>query len=141
MRRCPFAEAGPGQAGIVVRATSCAGVSIGQSPAQPTVVSQIGINLVPPDGTGNINNYTVIYVTNNQALAGYFQIAGLPAIFDPQLTYEYSPPKQATTRVNSMSQPAMSSRLIFYSVLRPIRHPIRNRASWRTAGSPVTPAR
>ena len=86
-----IAEAGPGQAGIVVRATSCAGVSIGQSPAQPTVVSQIGINLVPPDGTGNINNYTVIYVTNNQALAGYFQISGLPAIFDPQLTYEYTP--------------------------------------------------
>jgi len=85
-----IAGAGPGQAGIVVRATSCEGVSIGQSPAQPTVVSQIGINLVAPDGTGNINNYTVIYVTNNQVLATYFQIAGLPAVFDPQLTYEYT---------------------------------------------------
>jgi hypothetical protein len=86
-----IAGAGPRQAGIVVRATSCEGVSIGQSPAQPTVVSQIGINLVPPDGTGDINKYTVIYVTNNQALADYFQIAGLPAVFDPQLTYQYTP--------------------------------------------------
>jgi hypothetical protein len=86
-----IAGAAMGQAAIVVRATSCDGVSIGQSPAQPTVLSQIGINLVAPDGTGNINNYTVIYVTNNQVLATYFQIAGLPAIFDPELTYEYTP--------------------------------------------------
>ena len=90
-----IAGAGPGQAGIVVRATSCEGVSIGQSPAQPTVVSQIGINLVAPDGTGDINNYTAIYVTNNPALADYFQIAGLPAVFDPQLTYEYTPVEAA----------------------------------------------
>ena len=46
--------------------------------------------MVAPDGTGDINNYTVIYVTNNLALAEYFQIAGLPAVFDPQLTYEYT---------------------------------------------------
>jgi hypothetical protein len=83
--------AAKGQAAIVVRATSCQGVSVGRSPAQPTELSQIGINLVAPDGTGDINNYTVIYVTNNLALAEYFQIAGLPAIFDPQLTYEYTP--------------------------------------------------
>jgi len=85
------AGAGPGQAGIVVRATSCDAVSIGQSPAQPTVVSQIGINLDAPDGTGDINNYTLIYVTNNPALAAYLQIGGLPAVFDPELTYEYTP--------------------------------------------------
>ena len=86
-----IAGAAMGQAAIVVRATSCQGVSVGQSRAQPTELSQIGINLVAPDGTGDINNYTVIYVTNNQALADHFQAAGLPAVFDPQLTYEYTP--------------------------------------------------
>lgn len=86
-----IAGAATGQAAIVVRATSCQGVAIGHSPAQPTELSQIGINLVAPDGTGDINNYTLIYVTNNRALAYYFQIAGLPAIFDPQLTYQYTP--------------------------------------------------
>src|SRR4051812_46867725 len=40
-----IAGAAAGQAGIVVRATSCQGVSVGQSPARPTEVSQIGINL------------------------------------------------------------------------------------------------
>jgi hypothetical protein len=85
-----IAGAAMGQAAIVVRATSCQGVAIGQSAAQPTEISQIGINLVAPDGTGDINNYTVIYVTNNQALAGYFQAVGLPAVLDPK-TYQYTP--------------------------------------------------
>jgi len=86
-----IAGATNGEAAIVVRATSCEEVSVDQSAAQPTELSQIGINLVAPDGTGDINNYTVIYVTNNQTLARRFQFAGLPAIFDPQLTYEYTP--------------------------------------------------
>ena len=44
-----------------------------------------------PDGTGDINNYTVIYVTSNQAVAEHFQTAGLAAVFDPKLAYEYTP--------------------------------------------------
>jgi hypothetical protein len=92
-----IAGAAMGQAAIVVRATSCQGVAIGQSAAQPTELSQIGINLVAPDGTGDINNYTVIYVTNNRALAENFQAAGLPAVFDPVLAYEYTPDLMGTS--------------------------------------------
>jgi hypothetical protein len=90
-----IAGAATGQAAIVVRATSCESVAIGQSPGRPTEVSQIGINLVPPDGTGDINNYILVYVTNNELLAEYFQFAGLPTVFDPQLTYEYTPGEAA----------------------------------------------
>jgi hypothetical protein len=92
-----IAGAAMGQAAIVVRATSCQGVAIGQSAAQPTEISQIGINLVAPDGTGDINNYTVIYVTNNQALVELFRAAGFPAVFDPELTYEYTPGPMETS--------------------------------------------
>jgi hypothetical protein len=67
-----IAGATNGQAAIVVRATSCEDVGVDQAPAQATQLSQIGINLVPPDGTGDINNYTVIYVTNNEVLAHKF---------------------------------------------------------------------
>jgi hypothetical protein len=45
---------------------------------------------MPAASSGDINNYTLIYVTNNQALGKRFQIAGLPAVVDPQLTYEYT---------------------------------------------------
>jgi len=92
-----IAGAEMGQASIVVRATSCQGVSIGQSAAKPTEISQIGINLVAPDGTGDINNYTVIYVTNNQLLAEHLQVAGWPAVFDPQFAYEYTPGPMETS--------------------------------------------
>jgi hypothetical protein len=85
-----IAGSADGQAAIVVRATSCEAVRVDHSPAESTELSQIGINLVAPDGTGDINNYTVIYVTNNEDLARRFQIAGLPAVFNPQLTYEYT---------------------------------------------------
>src|ERR1700689_1852921 len=36
----------PGQAPIVVRITNCAGVQVNRSPAVPTIISQIGINVV-----------------------------------------------------------------------------------------------
>ena len=70
-------------AAIVVRATSCAAVRVDGGAPAATNISQIGVEIVAPDGTGDINNYTVIYVTNDQALAEYLQIAGLPAVFDP----------------------------------------------------------
>jgi hypothetical protein len=92
-----IAGAAGGQAAIVVRATSCDSVSVDGQPGQPTALSQIGVNLVAPDGTGDINNYTVIYVTNSKALAIRFQIFGLPAIFDPLLSYEFTPNQDGTS--------------------------------------------
>jgi hypothetical protein len=77
-------------AAIVVRATRCAGAQVSGGPGVPTIISQIGIEVVPPDGTGDINNYTLIYVTDNAQLALAFRFVGLPVIFDPSLTYEFT---------------------------------------------------
>jgi hypothetical protein len=77
-------------AGIVVRATSCSGVKVNGGLSIPTVISQIGIEIVPPDGTGDINNFTLVYVTDNPQLALAFNGVGLPALFDPALTYEFT---------------------------------------------------
>jgi hypothetical protein len=77
-------------AAIVVRATNCGGVQVNGARSIPTVISQIGIEIVAPDGTGDINNYTLVYLTNNAQLAFAFNVVGLPAIFDPTLTYEFT---------------------------------------------------
>jgi hypothetical protein len=77
-------------AAIVVRATSCASAQVNGGVGVPTIISQIGIEIVPPDGTGDINNYTLIYVTDNAQLALAFRLVGLPAIFDPTITYEFT---------------------------------------------------
>jgi hypothetical protein len=81
-----------GVANIVIRATSCASAAVNGHSARPTNLSQIGVNIVAPDGTGDINNYTLVYVSNNPLLVESFAAAGLPARFDPQLTYEYIAP-------------------------------------------------
>ena len=79
-----------GQATIVIRASTCEGASVNGSKPVPTILSHIGIGVVSPDGSGTINNYTLVYLTNNPLLAESFQHAGMPAIFDPSLAYEYS---------------------------------------------------
>jgi len=76
--------------GIVVRATSCASVKVNGGRAVPTTISQIGVEIVPPDGTGDINNYTLIYVSNNPDLVLALRLAGVPALLDPTLTYEFT---------------------------------------------------
>jgi hypothetical protein len=63
------ANFGPGVAGLVARAARCEAISVGGSPAERGTVSQIGINLVSPDGTGDINNYALLYVTDSHRLA------------------------------------------------------------------------
>jgi hypothetical protein len=73
-----------------VRTTSCAGVRVNGGKATPTNISQIGVELVPPDGTGDINNYTLIYVSNNPDLVQAFHMAGVPAVLDPSLTYQFT---------------------------------------------------
>lgn len=77
-------------AAIVVRATSCAGAQVDGGSIVPTIISQIGIEIVPPDGTGDINNYTLTYVTDNAQLALAFHRVGLPVIFHPTITYEFT---------------------------------------------------
>ena len=83
-------NAASGQAPIVVRITNCGSVQVNSGSSQPTTISQIGINIASPDGTGSINNYMALYVTNNQQLVAAFQNAGIPATFDPLISYEYT---------------------------------------------------
>jgi hypothetical protein len=80
----------PGQAPIVVRMTNCGSVQVNGGSSQPTTISQVGINVVSPDGTGTINNYMALYVTNNPQLVAAFQSAGIPATLDPLISYEYT---------------------------------------------------
>jgi hypothetical protein len=82
--------AASGTAQIVVRMTRCDGIQVKGTPWEPTTISQIGINIVSPDGTGTINNYVIVYVSNNPFLVRALQRAGAPAQFDPAITYQYT---------------------------------------------------
>lgn len=79
-----------GTAAIVIRMTHCDGIQVAGTPALPTTISQIGINIVSPDGTGTINNYVIVYVSNNPFLVRALQLSGAPAAYDPSITYQYT---------------------------------------------------
>ena len=86
-----IAGAATGTAAIVVRVTHCASLQVHGTPPIPTNLSQIGINLVSPDGTGDINNYTLVYASNNPFLVAAFILSGLPARYDPDMSYDFTP--------------------------------------------------
>ncbi len=78
-------------ASLVVRAAQCEGVKVDNERPEPGSLTQIGITIVSPNGSGDINNYTVAYVTDSRRLAQRLQRFGLPAYVDEDLVYETAP--------------------------------------------------
>jgi hypothetical protein len=54
---------------LVVRTASCRGISVTEHPPKAGEIVQVGLVIVPPDGTGDINNYTLWYYTGDAELA------------------------------------------------------------------------
>jgi len=74
-----------------VRVAHCASVVIAGKAAGAGTVAQLGVNIVAPNGTGDINNYTVWYDTDGLALSQALRQAGIDAAFDPVLFYDRLP--------------------------------------------------
>lgn len=73
---------------FVVRVADCSAVSIGGSAPEAGTVAQLGVSVVSPDGTGDINNYTAWYYTTSARLALGLRLRGVPAQWVPRLSYE-----------------------------------------------------
>ena len=75
---------------LVVRISSCGSVGVDGDSAQPGTVAHIGINIVPPDGLGDINNYTLTFVSDLKVLVKKLRASGLSARLDSDLLYEFT---------------------------------------------------
>lgn len=75
----------------VARASLCRNASIDGSPNETVKVAQTGVVVIPPDGTGDINSYTLSYSTNSLRLAVRLELAGMNVSLDPDLVYEVTP--------------------------------------------------
>ena len=64
---------------IVVRTADCAGIAVDGGKSKAGSVGQIGAVIVPPDGAGDINNYTFWYYTTSEKLAHRLQDLGVMA--------------------------------------------------------------
>jgi hypothetical protein len=82
------AAAAPGTANAIVRVAQCSSVVVAGAPTGAGTVAQLGVNVVSPDGTGDINNYTVWYDTDGLLLAQGLRKAGVDAAFDPFVFYD-----------------------------------------------------
>lgn len=74
---------------LVVRTARCGIAVAGHSPRTGAIV-QIGLVIVPPDFTGDINNYTLWYYTTDVDLARHLQRLGVAAQYVPTIKY-YAP--------------------------------------------------
>lgn len=64
---------------LVVRTAHCDKIKIKNKTSRDKTVVQIGAVIVPPDGTGDINNFTYWYFTDDDRLADKLQDAGVEA--------------------------------------------------------------
>ena len=85
-----FVLAGEGQpvTPLVVRTARCRRTGVGQK-AGDVEIGQIGAVVVPPDFTGDINNYTIWYYTSDLRLALQLRQAGVTAQYVPTIDYDY----------------------------------------------------
>jgi len=87
-----FTLAGEGQpvTPLVVRTARCQGISTeGQGGQRAGDIVQIGAVVVPPDFTGDINNYTIWYYTTDLRLALRLLLAGVNAQYVPTIDYDF----------------------------------------------------
>lgn len=75
----------------VVRTSRCDGIAVDGGHSRRGVVVQIGLVLVPPDFTGDINNFTLWYYTSDAKLAQELRRAGVDAQHVPTLVDAYFP--------------------------------------------------
>lgn len=75
---------------FVVRIANCNAVRIDGGAPEAGTVAQLGISVVSPDGSGDINNYTAFYYTTSSRLAKELKKRGVPAEHVPDLTYAIS---------------------------------------------------
>ena len=86
-----FILAGDGQpvTPLVVRTARCGGIAVDGQEARPGEILQIGAVIIPPDGTGDINNYTIWYYTSDPKLATELRRAGVDTQHVPTIDYNY----------------------------------------------------
>ena len=86
----PFIVVGAGApvTPLVVRTSDCGGIAVDGGPAKAGSIVQIGVVIVPPDFTGDINTYTLFYYTSDVKLAHLLEDNGVPAQHVGHLTYD-----------------------------------------------------
>ena len=74
---------------LVVRTARCGGIVLNGGSSTAGEIVQIGLVVVPPYGTGDINNYTIWYYASDANLVRQLRKAGVNAQHVPTIDYYY----------------------------------------------------
>jgi hypothetical protein len=87
----PFILVGEGQpvTPLVVRTARCGGIAVNGHHPKAGEIIQIGLVIVPPDGTGDINNYTLWYYSSDAELTTQLRKSGVNAQDVPTIDYDF----------------------------------------------------
>ena len=104
-------------------------IALGEHQPTTGIIAQIGLVIVPPDGTGDINVFTCWYYTSHAELARHLRHQGIDGQHVPHMNYTYGPNGvDAGFRV-VVGQPGQPLFSIDGSVQQP-REQIRFVANW-----------
>jgi hypothetical protein len=76
---------------LVVRTASCRGIAVDGHESKTGEIVQIGLVIVPPDGTGDINNYTLWYYSSDARLTTRLNKTGIGAQLVSTIDYDFDP--------------------------------------------------
>jgi hypothetical protein len=115
---------------FVVRVADCTSVSVDGATPEAGTVAQLGVSVVSPDGTGDINNYTAWYYTTSLRLAAKLRLFGVPAQFVPTLDYDYAPNAASTGGTLRIAVPGTPAFRVSAPVVEPGASAIPFTANW-----------
>jgi hypothetical protein len=120
-----------GSARIVVRVASCGDVVVDGHDQGATIISHIGIGLVGPDTTVNLNNYTLWYATDSALLHARLTAAGVNADKSNALGLSFANGSLTVTSSSSHTP----SFTVQGSAILPTNPAVPTSASWWDNGS------
>lgn len=120
---------------VVVRVASCDDMVVNGHHEGDSIVSQVGVGIVSPDGTGDINNYTLWYDTTSLRLAARLLLTGVNARFAPNLDFDFNPTSGGAGHLKITSKlPAQPRFIVNDDVVAPPATPVPFTANWWKVG-------
>lgn len=81
---------------LVVRTARCGGIAVAGHKPRAGAIVQIGVVIVPPDFTGDINVYALWYYTSDAKVAHRLTRLGVRAQHVPTIDYGYEPSRDGS---------------------------------------------
>jgi hypothetical protein len=119
---------------LVVRIASCAEVSVDGKKSGQARTAQIGVMLNGPDGSADINNYLLWFVTDLGTLHGKLQAAGIKNGNDQQLQLAFEPIGGTGTLTIDVSSPRFPAFPLLGTAQAPSSPPQSFLANWFADG-------